>query len=154
MKQKMLSAGVVIVRQEAGDCHFLLLRSFHYWDFPKGRVEAGEAPLAAACREVREETALTKLDFCWGHGFRETPPYGPGKVARYYLAKTASEQVELLVNPELGKPEHEEFRWLDYQGARALLSPRLLPVIDWAYKTIAGKPQLRPGVGLAENGQN
>lgn len=138
MKQKMLSAGVVILRNRPEGCQYLVLRSFHYWDFPKGRVEDGELPLTAACREVQEETALTELDFKWGYSFRETPPYGQGKVARYYVALANSDQVELLVNPELGRPEHEEFRWLDYEAARALLSPRLLPVIDWAHKTSSG----------------
>lgn len=133
MKQKMLSAGVVILRRGQDAGRYLLLRSYHYWDFPKGHVEAGEDPLSAACREVREETSLMELDFFWGHEFRETPPYGQGKVARYYLAETRTDKVELLVNPELGFPEHHEFRWLDYRGARALLSPRLLPILDWAH---------------------
>lgn len=137
MKQKMLSAGVVIIRHEADLCLYLLLRSYHYWDFPKGGVEAGELPLAAACREVAEETSLTDLDFRWGTSFRETPPYGPGKVARYYVAETKSDSVELLINPSIGVPEHHEFRWLSYRSARALLAPRLLPIIDWAHQLTA-----------------
>lgn len=135
MKQKTLSAGVVIVRRKVHECEFLLLRSFRYWDFPKGGVEEGELPISAACREVQEETSLTELDFLWGHCYRETPPYGHGKVARYYLALTHNDNVVLLVNPELGRPEHEEFRWLNYGDTRSLLSPRLLPILDWAYKT-------------------
>lgn len=133
MKQKNLSAGVVIVRQGHSDC-YLLLRSYHYWDFPKGHVETGETPLAAACREVREETSLTQLDFLWGHGFRETPPYGPGKVARYYVAQTKTDHVELLINPELGFPEHHEFRWLDFEQAKLLVAPRLRPILGWAHE--------------------
>ena len=133
MKQAMLSAGAVILRRAPEGCRYLLLRCYHYWDFPKGQVEAGEAPFDAACREVQEETALDALDFAWGQTYCETPPYGAGKVARYYLAVAHDPAVQLLVNPELGLPEHHEYRWLSYPSARALLAPRLLPVLDWAH---------------------
>jgi bis(5'-nucleosidyl)-tetraphosphatase len=53
-------------------------------------------------------------------------------VARYYLAETGAEQVQLNVNPELGRPEHHEFRWLSYAEARPLLVDRLRAVLDWA----------------------
>lgn len=133
MKQKILSAGVVILQRGQGGCRYLLLRSYRYWDFPKGMVETGETPFNAACREVREETSLHALDFMWGQDFRETLPYGPSKVARYYVALSDTDTVTLPVNPELGRPEHDEFRWLEYNDARALLAPRLLAVIDWAH---------------------
>ena len=51
-----VSAGVVVVRRVGDDWRFLLLRAFNHWDFPKGMVEAGEQPIEAAVREVREET--------------------------------------------------------------------------------------------------
>jgi bis(5'-nucleosidyl)-tetraphosphatase len=90
MEHKTLSAGVIVVRrvQGQGDWHYLLLRAYNYWDFPKGIVETGEEPLGAARREVEEETGLTELNFRWGHGFSETEPYGKGKTARYYVAET------------------------------------------------------------------
>jgi 8-oxo-dGTP pyrophosphatase MutT (NUDIX family) len=133
MKQKTLSAGIVLLRREQHTCLYLLLRCYNYWDFPKGMVEVGESPLSAACREVCEETSITDLAFPWGQAFVETLPYGRGKVARYYLALTREHKVELPVNPQLGWPEHHEFRWLGYREARALLPPRLLPVLDWAH---------------------
>lgn len=133
MKQKILSAGVVVLHRRPDGCRYLLLRSYRYWDFPKGVVEADEAPLSAACREVREETSLNALEFSWGQDFCETPPYGPGKVARYYVAETLADAVMLPVDPQLGRPEHDEFRWLRYSSARALVSARLLPVLDWAH---------------------
>ena len=37
---------------------YLLLRCFGYWDFAKGELEPGEAPLAAARRELAEEVGL------------------------------------------------------------------------------------------------
>ncbi len=136
------SAGVVVVRFVDGEPRYLLLRAYRYWDFPKGEIEPGETPLQAARREVREETGLTDLRFRWGEDFRETPPYGKGKVARYYLAESPSGEVTLPVHPELGRPEHHEFRWLPYAEARALLGERLRPILDWSHATVGGRPSV------------
>lgn len=134
---KTLSAGVIITRDEAGKTVYLLLRAYGYWDFPKGIVEPGEDPLDTVIREVAEETILTDLDFRWGHEYRETPPYGRGKVARYYLAENREGSVSLPVSPERGRPEHDEYRWLGYRQARKLLAARVQPVLDWAHELIS-----------------
>lgn len=137
-----LSAGVVVVRQTASGWRFLMLRAYRNWDFPKGLVESGEDPLSAARREVTEETLISDLQFTWGDAYVETAPYSRNKVARYYLAQTASEAVTLPVRPELGRPEHHECRWLDYDEARELVSPRVEPVLKWAARTIGLIPAL------------
>jgi bis(5'-nucleosidyl)-tetraphosphatase len=131
-----LSAGAVIVRRLQQGPRYLLLRAYNYWDFPKGIVEPGEEPLAAAVREIEEETTLTGLLFPWGTEYRETPPYGRGKIARYYLAEAPHGEVDLPVSPELGHPEHDEFRWLSYDEGRALLNERLLPIMSWAHDKV------------------
>ena len=77
-----------MLRDTQAGRRFLLLRAYRYWDFPKGAVEQQETPLAAAIREVCEETGLTGLEFAWGEDYLETEPYNRGKVARYYLART------------------------------------------------------------------
>ena len=127
-----LSAGVVVVRQTAEGWRFLLLRAFNHWDFPKGMVESGEEPLDAAKREVREESLIDDLEFCWGEPSTRTGPYSRGKVACYYIAMTRTSEITLPVNPELGRPEHSEFRWVDYDEAVQLVSPRVRPVLRWA----------------------
>jgi bis(5'-nucleosidyl)-tetraphosphatase len=132
------AAGAVVVRRVDGEPRYLLLRVYNYWDFPKGGVAAGEEPLAAARREVEEETTLADLRFPWGEVYRETPPYSRGKVARYYLAESLAAAVRLPVSPELGRPEHHEFRWLSYAEAGRLLGERLRPILDWAHATVAG----------------
>ena len=128
-----LSAGVVVVRYTTEQRLYLLLRAYNYWDFPKGKVEPGEAPQDAAIREVEEESGIRDLHFDWGEAWIETRPYGrPLKIARYYLARTETERVRLDVNPELGRPEHHEYRWVTAEQARRLLTPRVLRVLEWA----------------------
>ncbi|MFN8571799.1 MAG: NUDIX hydrolase [Gemmatimonadaceae bacterium] len=57
-----ISAGGVVVRRAPDGPVVLLIRdSYRNWGFPKGHVEAGEEPSAAAVREVREETGLEEL---------------------------------------------------------------------------------------------
>ena len=129
-----------MVRQHCGSRRFLVLRAFRHWDFPKGAVEPGEDPLAAAIREVGEESGLSALAFRWGERFRETEAYSNGKVARYYLAESSAGEAYLPVSPEMGRPEHDELRWLDYGAARVLLVPRVQRVLDWAQRIIDASP--------------
>jgi bis(5'-nucleosidyl)-tetraphosphatase len=56
------SAGGVVFRLVGGEPRFLLICDAHgNWGFPKGHVERGEEPQAAAVREVVEETGLASL---------------------------------------------------------------------------------------------
>jgi len=132
MKAKIMSAGVVIVKRHPDHFKYLLLRAYNHWDFPKGVVEDGEEILDGALREVREESTIVDLEFEWGTQYRETGPYGPGKVARYYLASTRQASVELPINPEIGVPEHEEYVWATYEEALGLVSARVRSVLEWS----------------------
>ena len=140
MAVRQRSAGVVVVRTGPAGWRFLLLRAWGNWDFPKGQVEPGETPQEAAEREVAEETGLTGLRFHWGSGWYETEPYGRGKVARYFLAESPEGAVVLGINPELGRPEHHEFRWVEATVARRLLPQRLQPVLAWACHRLGARP--------------
>lgn len=113
-----------------------MLRAYRNWDFPKGMVEPGEEPLAAARREVREETLIEDLEFGWGEVYQETQPYGNRKVARYYVAATRTERITLPVSPEIGRPEHDEWRWVDRDAALSLSSPRIQLIVRWAAETV------------------
>ena len=137
MPERILSAGVVVVRRDPAGWRVLLLRSYNYWDCPKGVVENGEHPLTAARREVREEAGIADLEFRWGEEFVETAPYSKNKVARYYLAVTCQEDIELPVSEDLGRPEHREFRWVSFERSRVLTVPRIAAVIEWAQARIS-----------------
>lgn len=138
MKGPVKAAGAVVFRRTPRGPRYLVLRAFKNWDFPKGLVETGENQLDCAKREVAEETGLTDLDYPFGEEFRETLPYAGNKVARYYLAETEQVEIVLPVSPELGRPEHHEYRWVSLDEAEELLPPRLAVVLDWAQRTISG----------------
>lgn len=133
---KKIAAGVIPARRVGGGWRLLVLRAYRNWDFPKGMMEAGEEPLAAARRETAEETGLRDLDFTFGEGYRETLPYAAGKVARYYLAETHEERIDLPISHELGRPEHHEWRWVTFDEAEDLLPPRLAIVLEWVRETL------------------
>jgi len=134
------SAGIIPVRFDNRTVHFLLLRCYQYWDFPKGELDQGEEPLTAALREAAEETGLIGFVLRWGEDCVETERYGRGKVARYYLAEAPVGEVRLPVSAELGHPEHHEFRWVSAAQAQALLNTRLRRVLDWALRRLGEPP--------------
>ncbi|HTT01280.1 MAG TPA: NUDIX domain-containing protein [Steroidobacteraceae bacterium] len=133
-----LSAGVIPVRPCEGEWLLLLLRAYRNWDFPKGLVETGEDPFDAARRELAEETGILDLEFRWGGAYAETAPYARNKIARYYIAVTASEAVTLGMSAELGRPEHHQWRWVSCATALELVAPRLTPVVRWACSVVGG----------------
>ena len=137
-RPQRLSSGAVVIRATADGLVLLMLRAFRHWDFPKGLVEEGETPVQAAVREIEEETTIDDIAFDWGQEFCETGPYNRDKVARYYIGRTEQARVELPVNEQLGRPEHNEYRWVTFDEARALASPRVRDVIDWAARRIDG----------------
>ena len=64
---------------------------------------------------------------------------GPGH--RYFfsfvgVAFLRTDRLKLPVSPELGRPEHDEYRWVSFDEAEDLLPPRLAVVLEWAKKTI------------------
>lgn len=136
MNELRLSCGVVVARKTESGWVTLMLRAFHHWDFPKGIRERGEEPMQAAIREVGEESGLTELSFDWGDRFFETGPYSRGKIARYFIATTTQEDVEMGISPETGEPEHHEWRWVTFDEAFDLGSPRVRQIVQWARQII------------------
>ncbi len=130
----VLSAGIVLVSL-LKNTEYLILRSGNYWDFPKGLVSDAEDPLTAAIRELKEETGIENINFLCNFSYIETLPYGQfKKIARYYLANVSYPIPEIVfsINPELGYPEHDEFRWCSYKECKSLLGVRVGNVLDWA----------------------
>jgi 8-oxo-dGTP pyrophosphatase MutT (NUDIX family) len=116
------SAGGIVFRLDAGQPAFLLIRdSYHNWGFPKGHLEAGEEPAAAALREVQEETGLSDLSIRgeietidWFFRFRGQLIH---KVCHFFLMETAEATT---------CPQHAEgitaCRWMRFEEAQSLVS--------------------------------
>ena len=119
-----------------GDHMFLILRAYKNWDFPKGGPDDDEEPIKTAIREFTEETGIPNIDLKWGADFKETEIYSKGKVAAYFLGSVAQQEIILPINPELGKPEHDEYRWATKSEAAQILPSRLLPILEWADQQI------------------
>ena len=136
MNEERLSCGIVVARQADNGWLTLMLRAYHHWDFPKGIREDNEEPLDAAKREVKEETSVEDLSFDWGDRFFETGPYSRGKVARYFIASTRQSGVSMGISPETGEPEHHEWRWVTFDEAYDLGSPRVKQIVQWARQII------------------
>ena len=124
------SAGGVVYRVADGRPLFLLIRdSYKNWGFPKGHLENGERPEAAALREVREETGLTGLEtrgaietIDWYFRFRGRLIH---KVCHFFLMETASDRT----SPQRAEgitacrwaPFDEALQVISYANARDVL---------------------------------
>ncbi|GAA3473757.1 NUDIX hydrolase [Nonomuraea roseola] len=106
------AAGAVVWR---GDEVALVHRpKYDDWTFPKGKVKPGEHVIAAALREVREETGLTVL---LGRALPAVHYLRKGRLKRvdYWTARAVSG--EFVPGPEV-----DELVWLTRDAARARLS--------------------------------
>ena len=116
------SAGGIVFRRDGDATLFLLIRdSYKNWGFPKGHLESGEEPAAAALREVGEETGLAQLELRdavetidWHFRFRGRLIH---KVCHFYLIETRDSRT---------KPQRAEgitaCRWAKFDEAMKLIS--------------------------------
>src|SRR6516225_12200289 len=141
MSRREISAGCVVDRTTDGMTEVALIqpRDRKGWALPKGLIEPGEAPEAAAQREAREETGLSgtiisKLDTIkysymakW-----EKPPIRVFKVVTVYLLRFTEG------DPSLHDREVDRVEWFPIEQAIANASyPQEKSVLRKAKELIA-----------------
>jgi 8-oxo-dGTP pyrophosphatase MutT (NUDIX family) len=135
--KKERSAGFVIVTKSSGSFRILGLYLNGKIDIPKGHVEIGESNLEAAKRECLEEANIVvkDSDMKWGNEcfvIRRTK-----KDVIVYIAET-TQTPKIMMNPETGIYEHDEYAWLTWSDMKANCYPHLRRAIDWAQSKIDG----------------
>jgi len=136
-----VSAGGVVYRVSGGRPLFLLIRdSYRNWGFPKGHLEKGELPEAAALREVSEETGLTDLivrgelaTIDWHFRFRGKLIH---KICHFFLMESENADTS---------PQREEgitaCKWVPIDEALALISyANAREVLQRAAEMVGGAP--------------
>ena len=152
------SAGLLMFRRAAGRAEVLLAhpggpfwarRDEAAWTLPKGEIDPGEDPLAAARREFLEET-----------GFASAPPFVPlgelrqksGKRITAWAfegdadpARLVSISFEMEWPPRSGRlqsfPEVDRVQWFGLDEARRKLIAGQAPFIDVLGAWLAGQAQ-------------
>jgi 8-oxo-dGTP pyrophosphatase MutT (NUDIX family) len=97
------SAGIIVFRFDSGmkEPQFLLLDYGKYWEYPKGHVERGEDDLAAAVRELEEETGIDDVEIVDGfeheitYFFRDKRKGLVRKTVVFFLGHTHRQDVKI-----------------------------------------------------------
>lgn len=141
------SAGVLLYRQPGPGLEVLLIRpggpywtrkDRGAWQIPKGELDPGEEPAAAALRETEEELGV-RLDGVLrplGEIRQAGGKWVTAFAVEHDLDPTAisSNEFEIEWPPRSGKmqrfPEVGAAQWLSLEQARAIMLPSQLPLLD------------------------
>lgn len=143
--EREVSGGIIIFRRTPEGPRFLLLFR-GYWNFPKGKLDAGEKAFRAALREVWEETGIRGTNLKFVNWFKVQDRYifrsresGEKvlKTVNFYLAETDESRVRL-------SPEQQGYGWFLYREAlRALSVPNSKNNLRKAYEIITRRKGVR-----------
>ncbi len=141
------SAGILLYRRSGGRAEVLLVhpggpfwrgRDAGAWMMPKGLIEAGEEPVAAALREFTEELGIVLPEQPWHlTRIRQT---GGKWVEAFALEGDADPNAIVSVTfdlewpPRSGRrqtfPEVDEARWFPLDEARGTILESQRPILD------------------------
>jgi 8-oxo-dGTP pyrophosphatase MutT (NUDIX family) len=144
MRPNEISSGGVVVRRSSSGYEVCLVSDGQYWGFPKGHVERGEAPEAAAMREISEETGIALESLVLRaplpaseYVFRR-PNRGPLVFKRvHHFIVEVPEGTQLHPDPA----EIAAAAWLGFDDARVRLSfKNTVSVLDAARRLLEDEP--------------
>ncbi len=129
--------GQVLIAKSLGDSGPEIVIPGHEWQMPQGGIDAGEDPLTAAWRELREETCVTNavylgetqlwLDY-------DFPPYNgpPHRLARFrgqrqkwfaFRFTGHDREIDVTLAHEGAPQEFSEWRWAELVETPLLVAP-------------------------------
>ena len=109
----------------------------HAWQMPQGGIDEGEDPLAAAQRELYEETSIRSISLIAEAPFWIRYDYPPdiatnkrtrafrGQSQKWFAFRFegAESEIDILTPPDGHRPEFCEWRWEDAQELPDLVIP-------------------------------
>lgn len=107
-----------IVQSKTGDLIMVLQRN-RTWSFPKGKINPDEDPITAACREIHEETGITRL-ITLGH--LGTYQRRSGKLVSKTICLFWFRTSEMDLRPQ--DPAITMAKWVPVDTATAMISNR------------------------------
>ncbi|MFH1798191.1 MAG: NUDIX domain-containing protein [Candidatus Omnitrophota bacterium] len=128
--RQQFAAGGVVIKKERGRLRVLLIKdSYGHWTWPKGHIEKGESPKAAAAREVTEETGQRNIEVVKELGKQKYYFTLKGekifKTVYIFLIKASGREKIVVQVSEIQKAKwfwpEEALEKIEYKGARALL---------------------------------
>ncbi len=143
------AAGLVFVGRRAG---LSGEAGAHAWQMPQGGLDPGEDPLAAARRELAEETGIVSAELLmeapvwlaydlpeaarkasWGGRYR-------GQTQKWFALRFTGRDADIdVLNPPGGhKPEFAAWRWEKLSATPELIVPFKRPVYEDVVKLFAG----------------
>jgi 8-oxo-dGTP pyrophosphatase MutT (NUDIX family) len=135
------SCGTLVINKK-GEILLCHVTGANHWDIPKGMQDPGESTIAAAVRELREETGLEFDETL----FEEIGGFDYQKNKRLHLYKVYAPHslngldhlvcTSHFIHHATGKltPEMDGFCWASRNDIRALCAPRMaeqLLSMDW-----------------------
>lgn len=149
LRPNEISSGGVVVRPSGSGFEVCLVSDGRHWGFPKGLLEAGETPEAAALREISEETGIPRGDLT----LRAALPVSEYVYRRPNHGALIFKRVHhFLVDAPAGavlRPDPAEIAeagWFDIDTARSRLTFKSsVEVLDAAAALLVqGRPEVAP----------